>query len=158
MPRIQGKASTDREMTDSTVVGIDISKDWFDVCVHPGGKRFRLAIDAAGIAQLCKECVACSAGLVARRKRRQALQGRDHRGYAKAPDPCEHVAEGGSGVVSHSAVNRPFAAGYSNPHSADGAAFLCARANVGSLQVGASALFGSTDQASLVASYPSQAT
>ena len=68
MSRIQGKASTDRWTNDSTVVGIDISKDWFDVCVHPGGKRFRLATNAAGIARLCKEFVVCSAGLVVWRR------------------------------------------------------------------------------------------
>ena len=46
------------------MVGIDISKDWLDVCVHPGGPRLRFPNTAAGIDELCRECAGCSAELV----------------------------------------------------------------------------------------------
>lgn len=35
-------------------VGIDVSKDWLDVAVHPTRKHFRVGNDAAGWAELCR--------------------------------------------------------------------------------------------------------
>jgi transposase len=37
---------------EPTVIGIDVSKDRLDVAVHPGGERFALARDAAGLEAL----------------------------------------------------------------------------------------------------------
>ena len=64
MSRMQGKASTDGRANADAVVGIDISKDWLDVCVHPGGPHLRFPNTAAGIDELCRECAGCSAELV----------------------------------------------------------------------------------------------
>ena len=38
------------------VVGIDVSKDWLDVCVRPGEKRLRVANDAAGWREVLAAC------------------------------------------------------------------------------------------------------
>ena len=64
MSRMRGKTSSKREEPTAPVVGIDVSKRWLDVYVHPVGHRMRLANDAAGIAALAARCLSVDAGLV----------------------------------------------------------------------------------------------
>ena len=64
MSRIKGKATTDRPQSEAVVVGIDVSKDWLDVFLHPLGDGFRVRNDPIGISQLKARCLAISAELV----------------------------------------------------------------------------------------------
>ena len=64
MSRIKGKAKPESRRLASVVVGVDVSKNWLDVCVHPCGERFRVANDAAGLPHLRERCLAVSAELV----------------------------------------------------------------------------------------------
>jgi transposase len=49
---MQGKEASEQETKAQSSVGIDVSKDWLDVCVLPGGERLRVANTRAGIRQL----------------------------------------------------------------------------------------------------------
>src|SRR3712207_209336 len=40
----------------ATIVGIDVAKDWLDVCVLPSQQRLRVANDAAGWRQIRALC------------------------------------------------------------------------------------------------------
>ena len=62
MSRIRGKASDGRHETMETVVGIDVSKAYLDVCLHPSGDRFRVSNDARGHIELQTRCTANSVG------------------------------------------------------------------------------------------------
>ena len=64
MSRIKGKAATDRTLSETVVVGVDVSKNWLDVFLHPMGERVRVENDATGIGKLLTCCLANSAGLV----------------------------------------------------------------------------------------------
>ena len=50
--------------TPSLFVGIDVSKDWFDVAVRPTAEAFRLAQDEAGMASLVERLQALRPCLV----------------------------------------------------------------------------------------------
>lgn len=63
MSRIKGKASTDHSQPE-TVVGIDVSKAYLDVCLHAFGERFRVRNDAIGHAELRDRCLAVGMKLV----------------------------------------------------------------------------------------------
>ena len=39
---MQGKEAAEQETKAQSSVGIDVSKDWLDVCVLPGGERLQL--------------------------------------------------------------------------------------------------------------------
>lgn len=57
MSRIKGKVQPEGCRPTGVVVGIDVSKGWLDVFVHPDGKRFRVDNDPAGIRRLRKKCL-----------------------------------------------------------------------------------------------------
>ena len=82
MSRIKGKACTNEQRL-GTVVGIDVSKAYFDVCLHPSGDRFRVRNDAAGIEVVRDRCLTSSVGLVV-----MEATGRYHR----AAHACLHQA------------------------------------------------------------------
>ncbi|WP_375262513.1 IS110 family transposase [Palleronia sp.] len=82
MSRIGGKATTDHQQP-GTVVGIDVSKTYLDVCVHPCRDRFRVRNDAAGLEELRNCCLASVASLVV-----MEATGRYHR----AAHACLHEA------------------------------------------------------------------
>lgn len=87
MPRIKGKACTDKQQL-GTVIGIDASKASLDVCLHPSRDRFRVRNDAVGFEELRDRCLASSADLVA-----MEAEGRCHRGaYAYRHDAGIPVA------------------------------------------------------------------
>jgi transposase len=65
------------------VVGLDVSKDWLDVFLHPGGERLRVENDTAGIHRLRTRCLAVAAKLVV-----MEATGRYHR----AAHVCLHAA------------------------------------------------------------------
>lgn len=58
MSRIKGKAQPESCRPTAVVIGIDVSKSWLDVFVHPTGERFRVDNDPAGIRRLRKRCLA----------------------------------------------------------------------------------------------------
>jgi transposase len=64
MSRIKGKATTNQTPSETVVVGVDVSKNWLDVFLHPMGERVRVENDAVGIGKLLTCCLANSAGLV----------------------------------------------------------------------------------------------
>lgn len=82
MSRIRGKATTDHQ-PPGTVVGIDVSKTYLDVCVRHSGDRFRVRNDAAGLEELRDRCLASVASLVV-----MEATGRYHR----AAHACLHEA------------------------------------------------------------------
>ena len=45
---MQGKELSEQTADDSVYIGIDVSKDWLDVYIHPTGRRFRLANTKVG--------------------------------------------------------------------------------------------------------------
>lgn len=53
------------EAVEGRWVGVDVSKAWLDVGVWPGGHSFRVANDAAGVAELVKRLVASPSRAVA---------------------------------------------------------------------------------------------
>ena len=83
MSRIRGKAQPERCRSTAAVVGIDVSKGWLDVFVHPDGERFRVDNDPAGIQRLRKRCLAVLPELVV-----MEATGRYHR----AAHACLHEA------------------------------------------------------------------
>ena len=83
MSRIRGKARPYSRSPASVVVGIDVSKDWLDVFLHPGGERLRVENDTAGIHRLRTCCLAAAAKLVV-----MEATGRYHR----AAHVCLHAA------------------------------------------------------------------
>lgn len=83
MSRMRGKARPHSSSPASVVVGIDVSKDWLDVFLHPGGERLRFENDAAGLRRLRTRCLAVSAKLVV-----MEATGRYHR----AAHVCLHAA------------------------------------------------------------------
>ena len=64
MSRIKGKAQPKSCRPTASVVGIDVSKGWLDVFVHPEGERFRVDNDPAGIRRLRKRCLTISPELI----------------------------------------------------------------------------------------------
>lgn len=64
MSRMRGKALSEQEEPTTPVVGIDVSKRWLDVFIHPEGQRLKLANDAAGIAALKARCLKVEASMV----------------------------------------------------------------------------------------------
>ncbi|MGB3797631.1 MAG: IS110 family transposase [Alteraurantiacibacter sp.] len=66
------------------MVGIDVSKDWLDVFLHPGGERLRVENDTAGIHRLRTRCLAVAAKLMV-----LEATGRYHR----AAHVCLHAAD-----------------------------------------------------------------
>lgn len=64
MSRIKGKATTNQTSSETVVVGVDVSKKWLDVFLHPIGERVRVANDATGIGKLLSCCLTNSAKLV----------------------------------------------------------------------------------------------
>jgi transposase len=64
MSRIKGKVTTNPTLGEMVVVGVDVSKKWLDVFVHPMGERARVENDAIGIGKLLACCLANSVGLV----------------------------------------------------------------------------------------------
>ena len=83
MSRIRGKANTDHYEPGGPVAGIDVSKAYLDVCLHPFGDRFRVRNDAAGMDELRDRCLASSVCLVV-----MEATGRYHR----AAHACLHEA------------------------------------------------------------------
>lgn len=83
MSRIKGKAKPESCRTAAVVIGIDVSKDWLDVCFHPDGERSRVENDDAGLQQLRKRCLAATPELVV-----MEATGRYHR----AAHACLHDA------------------------------------------------------------------
>lgn len=83
MSRIRGKARPYSSSPASVVVGLDVSKDWLDVFLHPGGERLRVENDTAGIHRLRTRCLAVAAKLVV-----MEATGRYHR----AAHVCLHAA------------------------------------------------------------------
>lgn len=57
MSRIKGKAQPESCRPTASVVGIDVSKGWLNVFVHPHWERFRVDNDPAGIRRLRKRCL-----------------------------------------------------------------------------------------------------
>ena len=49
---MQGKEASEQETKAECNVGIDVSKDWLDICVLPGGERLRVGNDGSGIRRL----------------------------------------------------------------------------------------------------------
>lgn len=49
---MQGKEASEQETKAKCNVGIDVSKDWLDICVLPGGERLRVGNDGSGIRRL----------------------------------------------------------------------------------------------------------
>lgn len=49
---MQGKEASEQETKVKCNVGIDVSKDWLDICVLPGGERLRVGNNGSGIRQL----------------------------------------------------------------------------------------------------------
>jgi transposase len=64
MSPIKGKATTNQILSETVVVGIDVSKNWLDIFLHPMGERVRVENNATGIGKLLTSCLAHSAGLV----------------------------------------------------------------------------------------------
>lgn len=64
MSRIKGKATTNQTPLETVLVGVDVSKNWLDVFLHPMGERLRIENNATGISKLLPCCLAHSAGLV----------------------------------------------------------------------------------------------
>ena len=64
MSRIKGKATTNRTLSETVVVGIDVSKTGLDVFLHPLGERPLVENDTTGIGKLLTCCLAHSAKLV----------------------------------------------------------------------------------------------
>lgn len=64
MSRIKGKVTTNQTPAEAVVVGVDVSKQWLDVFVHPMGDRVRVENDSTGIAKLLTCCLASAASLV----------------------------------------------------------------------------------------------
>lgn len=64
MSRIKGKATTNQTLSETVVVGVDVSKKWLDVFLHPIGERVHVENNATGIGKLLTCCLANSAGLV----------------------------------------------------------------------------------------------
>ncbi|MDO6588618.1 transposase, partial [Salipiger sp. 1_MG-2023] len=83
MSRMRGKATPGRSSPAAVVVGIDVSKNWLDVFLHPDGERLRVENDTAGIHKLRTRCLAVSAKLVV-----MEATGRYHR----AAHVCLHAA------------------------------------------------------------------
>lgn len=46
---MQGKEASEQETKAKCNVGIDVSKDWLDICVLPGGERLHVGNDGSGI-------------------------------------------------------------------------------------------------------------
>jgi transposase len=61
---MRGKALAEREKPTAPVVGVDVSKRWLDVFIHPAGSRMRIANDIKGIAALKAHCLSADASLV----------------------------------------------------------------------------------------------
>ncbi|KIX18564.1 hypothetical protein SY26_06925 [Paracoccus sp. 228] len=61
---MKGKVTTNQTPSETVVVGVDVSKKWLDVFLHPMGERVRVANDATGIGKLLTCCLANSAELV----------------------------------------------------------------------------------------------
>ena len=83
MSRMRGKVTPHSRSPAAVVVGIDVSKAWLDVFVHPDRERFRVENDTAGIHKLRTRCLAVSAKLVV-----MEATGRYHR----AAHICLHAA------------------------------------------------------------------
>lgn len=100
MSRMRGEAKPDGGVSAAVVVGIDVSKGWLDVFLHPDGESFRVENDAAGIRRLRKRCLSASTELVV-----MEATGRYHR----AAHACLHEA-GLSVAVVNPYRSRRFAA------------------------------------------------
>jgi transposase len=62
---MQGKEASEQETKVKSSVGIDVSKDWLDVHVLPGGVSLRVANSGPGIAQLKRSLLRHDIALVA---------------------------------------------------------------------------------------------
>jgi transposase len=51
---MQGKELSERPPMAQAYIGIDVSKSWLDVHIHPTGDEFRVANDRAGVGQLIR--------------------------------------------------------------------------------------------------------
>ena len=63
--RLVSTARTRQVTVNEIICGVDVSKDWLDAHVQPGGASGRFANDAQGIAELALFCRGHGAGLVA---------------------------------------------------------------------------------------------
>lgn len=52
---MQGKVLPEPNAMTPVYVGIDVCKEWLDVCVHPSGQNFRVANDRFGLRRLRRE-------------------------------------------------------------------------------------------------------
>ncbi len=62
---MQGKELSEREPIEGVYIGIDVSKSWLDVHIHPIGHEFRVANDLPGVGDLVRRLAGWPASSIA---------------------------------------------------------------------------------------------
>jgi transposase len=82
---MQGKELSERKPMTEVYIGIDVSKAWLDIHIHPSGDNLRFANDRVGVGELIREIAGLSVKLIV-----VEATGKSHRRVHRALDKAGH--------------------------------------------------------------------